>query len=323
LEQLMARTQGQIALIAETLLTGSADDTRSLQGINASGLMAGNRAYALDVNKTFEYAPESTLAPDNDKVLAAVGGGRWLLVEGGNDPVVVRTLDDLPEPAAGVITLDATVMYLIEGELNLGANRIVASAGSGIQGGAGALIVGSTSDPLITGPGGEAFRLSNIAVTNNGSGPAVTWAGDGAGVQFWVHDVSLYGTPALVLSGAGDGDDGDNVYVYDSRFYSPAASHGVNLGGQWGAVNFIGCRFLGTGDGIRITSGEDDIDQIVLNGCEFHMPTGKTGIIQLTSSAVEVGRIVGCNFWGAGTPKDGNVVTTEWAGIGNAGLADF
>jgi len=315
----MARSQSQIGLICETLLSVGSDERRSLQGVNTDGLIEGNRAFAVDVGSEFRLDPESTLAQEFDKIITAPGGGNWLLCGGGDDPVDVYTLGDLPASVGGVITLLSSITYRIHGELNLLGDRIVMSAGSGLEGTGIALLVTSNTVAAVTCTTGTPARIHNLAITNNGTGPGVTWDGDGDGSQLWMHDCSIYGAPALDLTGVA----GDSVYVYDCRFYGVATSWGVELSDAWSAVSFVGCRFLGDGDGMRITSGEGTVANLVINGCEFSTPTGKTGVTQNTADAVVQGRLVGNLFWGAGTPIDGNVATTEWIARGNTAFADF
>jgi hypothetical protein len=323
----MARSQSQIGIICETLLTASSDATRSLEALDTDGLIKGNLAYVVDVNAIYRLDPDSTTTPDNDTVIAATGGGNWLLDSGGDDPVVVRTIDDLPDAVAGVITLAAATMYLIEGEITIPTGtRIVAEAGAGISGGAGALLIGDVNgNALVTGTTGEALRINNIAITNNGSGAAVSWTGDGQGDQLWMHDVSLLGEPCADVNGGGDGDSGDYIYLYDCRFISQSGSYGLEVSGAWASVCVIGCRFFPSGGGILINSTvADELDQIQINGCQFKITGTNIGVEQSTAAVVTEGRIIGNAFFG-GSPnaKGTNVVGAAWEGSGNVGLADF
>ena len=265
----MAQSQGHLGIICETLLSADSDSVSSVQGLQTSGLIEGSRAWAEDVGAEFRLAPASALVIDGVKVVTARGGGRWLLSGGGNDPVEVYTLDDLPAPVAGVITLLPQICYHIHGEVDLGANRILMSAGAGLEGVGIALLVGSTASPLITCTTDEVARIHHLAITNNGGGEGVYWEGENSGSQLWLHDCSIYGEPALFVTG---GDDlgasyADNIFIYDCRFYSPAAAISVQVSGFWAAVSFIGCRFLGIGDGIIITSDAAAVANMQINGC--------------------------------------------------------
>jgi hypothetical protein len=319
----MARSQSQIGLLCETLLTADSDELRSLEAVNTAGMIEGNKAYVVDVSAVYALAPASTTTPNGTTVIAATGGGNWLLREGGDDPVVVRTIDDFPAPVAGVITLAAATMYLVEGDIDVGTNRFEAENGAGIQGGAGAILRGNTGAVLITPVTGGAFRLNNIAIVNSGASPVLVWTGNDSGAQLWMHDVSLTssGAPAVVLVGGGSSD---YVNVYDSRFIG--TPHDLQIDDEWAAIMLIGCRFLSINDGVVIQSALGEIGTMQINGCEFIVDAGDTGVTQTVADAVTIGRLTGNLFWGAGAAAgavSANVATTEWEARGNVNLADF
>jgi hypothetical protein len=327
----MARSQSQIGLLCETLLTADSDELRALQAVNTNGMIEGNLAYVVDVAAIYRLAPASTLTPDDDKVLAAQGGGNWLIVDGGDDPVEVYTLDDLPAAVANVITLEASTLYRIHGHLVIPTGtRIVYQNGSGIEGVGGAHLSGDSGPPLIQGASnGLAFRINNIAVVNAGASPALVWQGNNDGDQLWMHDVSMTcsgGAPAVALIGGGSLD---YVNVYDSRFIG--TPHDLEISSEWGAVMLIGCRFLSSNNGVSIESAATEIDTMQINGCEFIVGTGDTGVNQQNNDSVTLGRLTGNLFFGtdAGDPPGDSSVSAnlfadaKWQGRGNVNLTDF
>jgi hypothetical protein len=318
----MARTQGIIAYIAETLLTASSDAASSLQAADTTVLIPGSTAWVDDKQALYRWIDTALLTPIADKVINGNGGGQWVLAEGGSDPVEVFTLADLPAAIGGVITLVNGRVYRIHGVVGLGAAVIVMGIGSSLIGvGAGQLTTNNTIS-LVTGPAaGSPCTVKDMWLVNTG-GPAFEWQGNGNTAQCVLQGSRFYGitSAALIL-----GVTGDYININGCTFNGTTA--GLEIGGAWSSVVLNSCRFFGPGNQVKLTGTIGTCAQMTVNGCEFRV-TGATdiGIEQTNVDAVTVGRIVGCNFSvsGGGALAVGtNVVTTEWVSNTNAGLANF
>ena len=321
----MSQTQEQIAFVAQTLLTASSDRTRSLQGTIVDGLIRGTVAFVDDKSGLYKYEPADTNAAVTDKVVKAAGPGNWTIVE-GVDPIEVRCLADLPAPVATVITLLGNQAYRFVGTVDIGVNRIVAQAGTTIEGGGHASITGNNNTTsLITGPTGASWTLAGIGIVNAG-GSALRWIAGDNDETLWLHDCWFAGVgDAVTLFGDGTADT-PRINIYDCKFYGTAQD--LQIDRKWGAVSIVGCQFLGTGNGLQIISGvAADIATMLINGCEFSCEGGggDYGVLQVTADAVAIGRLVGCNFHGTNVAnaKSAFVATTEWQARGNVNVADF
>ena len=78
--------------------------------------------------------------------------------------VIVASLDDLPAPSLGVITLGPDLIYVLDGDINLGTNTIVLSENTWIKGfdAAHSSLTGTSSGNLFTSA--VSFTLSGFAV---------------------------------------------------------------------------------------------------------------------------------------------------------------
>lgn len=78
--------------------------------------------------------------------------------------VIVASLDDLPTPSLGVITMGPDIIYVLDGDINLGSNVLVLSSNTWIKGfdAAHSSLTSSTSGVLFTSA--VSFTLSGFAV---------------------------------------------------------------------------------------------------------------------------------------------------------------
>lgn len=152
------------------------------------------------------------------------GSGTWQLPTGALDnQVIVKTLADLPTPVANVITLAADTAYFLDGDINIGVNRIALSVNTAIIGitpqtsslistTAGALFTSSANFTLkdfsvsvssgtvfsLTGGATEQAILEKFFVTSAlGLGTISGWY-----LFYWHRSVITSFTNKLTLSGA-------------------------------------------------------------------------------------------------------------------------
>jgi hypothetical protein len=328
----MARSQAHIEFISETLLNADSNPRNSVQGINDAGLIEGTRAYAVDKKATFELRLGDTTPADNDKIVATVEDNRWLLVGGGEDPVEVRTLSDLPEPVGAVITLPDDTNYLIIGRVDMGANRIVMGQHCSIYGlgpnigfaPASKLSFNNTVAAITMDTGDTFSCIENLSVQND-AGPCLAWGGTGGYVRIYNCCMVITAAgPVASFAGAVSEPDLDLV---DTKFLSPAGVGAVSvaLSGVWGTVRAINC-LLGNGDGIVIATGAT-LNEYIVSNCRFTIENGYTGLVQTDADpgCILVGaRMLGSVFRGAGTAADGQVLgSAQWTARGNIGVADY
>jgi hypothetical protein len=315
----MALTQENIDLIAQTVRTADSDAQRSVQGTDVTPLIDGNSIWATDRRTPFRWSPTDVNAAIAYQIVKPDSGlaGSWLLAGGaGLNSVDVYSVADFPAPVAGVITLAASTRYLVHGHVDIGTNVITASAGSGLEGVAGAQLINTNTVPLVT-CGSFAFTCNNIALLNLG-GPCIVWSGDGGGDQLTLRDSIFSGVTSAVWI---HGHAGDYICIRDCDFWGTTS--GLQVHDVWDSIVINACRFLGAGDQLMLTSAAGEIEGITVVGCEFKVANGSTGVTQNTVDAVDAGRLVGNMFTGAGTFIDANVATTEWVGTSNVGVADF
>ena len=314
----MAQTQQLIALLAETQ-TG-ADPTRTIRGIDVSGLIKGEVAIDQATGIPFRYAPADTQnALVNKVVKPAVGVGNWIqfgLAAGGN-PVSVFTVGDLPAPSGGVITLLSGVTYLVYGSVNIGTNRLSMQDASRIEGVAGGeIIADNAAEAVSPSASGNAIEVVNLDITNL-NGAAASWTGTGNGAQAVFEGCTFTSTGSgLIVTGVA----GDTIYVGDNRFRSTV---GLEVGGVWNAVSVVDNHFVDGDKGILITCTINDLAKMLVSGNEFNVINTANGVFQNNADAVDEGRLVGNMFFGAGTYISANVATAEWVGVGNVGVANF
>jgi hypothetical protein len=313
-------------LICETLLTADSDRTRSLQAVDTAGMTEDNDVYVVDKDAHYALKPSDTQTPDNDKVLAATGGGNWVLAEGGSDPIEVRTLGDLPAPSAGIISLSGSTVYKFIGTVDLGTNRLsVAAGGAVLVGEAGSEILVNSALPAITGPSsGGAQRnltLDHLTVTQSGSGVGLSYA-PGATATLFMKDCTINtgAGHAAVLVGTSSCRAEPKDCVFNT-----SGGDAVQVSGSWGMLAFDNC-WLGVANGIVI----NDLAAIAIMrvlGCTFLVGAPSTGIDDLkvaAGGAISTGALLGqSTFEGAGTAIGAKITSgNSWTIKHNVGPAD-
>jgi hypothetical protein len=329
----MARTQGRIGLIAETLLSADSNARSSVQATSGVGLLEGTTIWSVDKHALYSLRPADTQTPDNDKVVAAVGGGNWVLEWGGADPTEVRTLGDLPAPTGGVITLPDGTTWLIVGHVDLDGNRLVMGQNSSLYGLGPNLGSGQACSCLSTANSATAVSLYNGATVSsveglcilNADGPALGWVGTGGYVRiFNCCVITDHDCQAALFRG--DHTGLPDLDLMESKFMAPevANSIAVEIGSEWSTLRLFGCTLCYADGLVLLTGGK--ANEVAINGCRFSIGNGFTGIVQTDADPGTIligGSLVGNVFRGAGTPVNANVAAAVWAARGNIPVADF
>jgi len=72
---------GRTDLIASTILTSSSDVVNSLEGIDTTGYVEGVECYVQENDGLYVLYPDDVQAPSPPTIVAATGGGNWILKE--------------------------------------------------------------------------------------------------------------------------------------------------------------------------------------------------------------------------------------------------
>lgn len=232
----------------------------------------------------------------------------------------VNSIDHLPTPSGGVITLDANTVYHVGNDINLGTNRIVMSDDTVIVG-----ISESNISMTYTGTGtmftctNVSARINNVSITC-ASGTFLDVSGTGVegiilnGVN--VNGVAILGTITNIRSFGWD--DGAIAVISTRGFLFVTTITKLNLD------NLV---FVAT-TGVVIDFGTAIFDTVDIDGALFSLLTsGATAISGAVSSANisagGLGEIKFCHFSGSGTPLSG--LTTDdalWNFLNNDDIAN-
>lgn len=118
------------------------------------------------------HEPKGIASASSGDVYAAdgAGSGAWGSVPSPTQTeVIVRSVDDLPSPVANAITLSANTVYILDGAINIGVNRIILGSKTTIRGfGANySSITSTTTGNMFTAV--DTFELDEFAVTATSS----------------------------------------------------------------------------------------------------------------------------------------------------------
>jgi hypothetical protein len=218
------------------------------------------------------------------------------------DVVNVNTLADFPDPVAGVITLEAK-KYLVNGEIDLGTNRIVAVSGSSLLGDTLAIDrlvrTGSPTGALLTVPAAIGnFEVSSLNL--DGAAGGTVFDIQGAGTNFFASTLDV------------EGDIG-TVNATVARFFDCSFTEfddGITFAGSNVAVLISLCSMRqasgGTGTVIDITGTYSSTIKFL--STSFFTQSGGTAIKGLASNGNlgtgATGTVDSCEFGGTGTVRD-------------------
>lgn len=193
-----------------------------------------------------------------------------------NNVVIVKSLSDLPTPSAGVITLLGDTIYEISGSVDIGANRLSFGSNTTVRGKSPALdiITSTTTGSLITSS--ESLRLWEVGFSAS-NGTIFELNGSGTEVCLCVG-VRFFGSGGL-----------GSVSNYDLFEVSVGLFAGFTSG-----LSFSGaCKYLILNDvtffensGVvnSVDLSTATFDSVKINGCDFTVGNGGTGINVLTDS---------------------------------------
>lgn len=253
-----------------------------------------NIAVAISTDAKPAPVPGKPLLISDTGQIYSNDGATWTPV---NKHVEVASLADLPAPVAGVITLAASTTYLVNGEIDLGTNRIVWSSRAAVIG----------------------TNRVNDRLTYNGTGVAFT-IGPGSVVGLFKEIGLRAPTGTLVdVSGA-------SVSFIDVGFATTLTGGTIALSGAFSfgvrtssAVSaFTGTGFAFTGSS---TSACRIFDNLTRNnaGTMFDFGTSSFGVIDIGRNVVDTP--AGATFasgttGGVNVTENGIVVSNSFIGAG-------
>jgi hypothetical protein len=240
------------------------------------------------------------------------------LVVSVKDPaavVEINALADFPTPVSGVITLVTGKTYMINGAIDIGVNRIDASAGAiGIFGRSSEVISLTTNNVAAMITSDETLTIMHCSLTNTG-GPCFNL---GAAGKFYRFD-------DITLNSAGvDSITNGIAAVFTNTRWSGGAA-GVTISGAWTAILFRSCGFFSlTGTPTMMTMASGTTPNIFnVDGTQFLTAAGQTGIdIDSAINPATSGQFSNCTFAAAGTPLDAGGIdesSTGWTFKDNTG----
>ena len=242
----------------------------------------------------------------------------------GQNIITVNSVDDFPSAVANVITLAASTTYILSGNIDIGADRLVLPVASALVGhnrfSDG--ITSTTTGALLTSA--ASHIIDGISLTC-ASGDAFDLNGTGS-------ETCVY-TNSFIVSCKRVGEiSGWRTTVF--RAMSVVAATDVTSGrllfsGSSTAFNMDNSLWQGFAAGEMIDLGTATFDRIQIEaGSRFVVDSGITGIDGAASSANlntgGEGQISGCLFTGAGTRVAANLDAGDigWNHRDNSGIPD-
>jgi hypothetical protein len=218
-----------------------------------------------------------------------VGSGTWTS-SGSDKEVLIQSLSDLPTPSSGVITLASDTVYLIDGAIDIGANRF------------------SLSDKVtVRGLGGQ-----HSSITSSTTGAIFTSSAD-----FHLDSFKLTAPAATVFSCTGGGYESAQVsqFTVNSCLSVGTFTNWYSLFWDKGAVvsTTTGMSFSGTCNIlimnlVSFLSGYStavDLNTATFNTCTFNRcgfsNASATSHIDIAASSANInsgktGRLISCSF---------------------------
>jgi hypothetical protein len=235
--------------------------------------------------------------------------------------VYVYSLADLPTPASGGITLDATKMYVFSGMVNISPNYIIMN-GAGLRG------TDPQKDGVMSTVAGAVLRSTNTSVYMesfavaplSGTTKAYDFS-DTTGTKF----CNLFaGSSVVEVAGPSLGVgqiSGFEAVTYVKNYWNVTDGLKLtgNIGKFAGQLNYM--KGVTSGSAIELLSGltVQDIDL----SSNYFFYTGQTGIKVNTGATVDRARLTANMFRGVTTPLSGiNSYTPGWKMLQNTNVPD-
>ncbi len=234
--------------------------------------------------------------------------------------VSVYSLSDLPTPASGGITLDATKMYVFSGMVDISPNYITIN-GAGLRG------TDPQKDGVMSSVSGAVLRSTNTSIFMQnftvipfgGTTKAYDFS-DTTGTKF----CNIFSGCSVVQIGSALGVgqvSGFKAITFIQNYWN--VTDGLKVTGNVGKFTASYCFVVGitSGSGIELLSGltVDDIDM----ANNYFIYSGQTGIKLNVGATVDRGRLTTNMFRGVTTPLSGlDSYTPGWKMQQNTNVPD-
>jgi hypothetical protein len=209
-------------------------------------------------------------------------------LEGANK-VQVATVNDLPAPSGDVITLDDNTIYVFNGAVDIGANRLVMGSDTLITGNYAELdsITSTNAGAIITAT--DSFKIQEIRI-NATSSTGFNLTGTGA-------ENALFARVTIVAASLGTCANYSVFDINQANFIS--LGNGLTISGAMLAISLQGGAFYNqSGIGLDLNGLTADIIQI--QRMYFNNDSGSTGINVAANganlNADSIGVITFCSF---------------------------
>jgi hypothetical protein len=265
-------------------------------------------------NATDTIFDPTELCVDSENVQAAI------VDTTRNDILIVKELEDLPAPEAGVITTQDGKITQFNGDVHIGSNRIVAGANSIICGENRLVdkITSTTTDHLITATTGNLI-IRDIRLECS-SGDVISF--DGAAQE---HSLQLTDTTIVDCDSLGTITDADIVQMSSVAVLN-TITDGLTFAGTHIELDISSSVFRDF-TGTMLDLGTAVFNVVIIEGNQFDVSTGQTGVDGAASSAnISIGNegILTNNAF----TNTGTYVSTidecdiRWRFRGNSGVSD-
>ena len=242
--------------------------------------------------------------------MATIGGGgetQFKFLDDVVNFIFVGSLNDLPYPENGVITLKDNYTYFFTTTVDLYGNRLVAGDNTTILGGSSENCrIKSTGLSSTTPMLSSVYSLPIRNITLE-----APWAINLIASNPSVHALDWFGVNFTNCDRVGIISSYNNFIMLDSAFIT---SQDLTFGGTSGTIGLNQCLFsgnFGLGGSKSIIKLDDNINitrRFRANVCSFVVPSGYTGISVSNSASIPVESFIldTCNFSGPGTKLSAN-----------------
>nr|QBK86842.1 MAG: hypothetical protein LCMAC103_01800 [Marseillevirus LCMAC103] len=270
--------------------------------------------------------PPGSLMYDVDNRLVYVSDGlAWRTVSGYGALETIASVGDFPAAVAGVHTLAADTVYLIDGLVDIGTNRLVMGAGTVIAGRNrdADILRSATTGALITATSN--MTVDNITITCTGVGSEVfncvfSAPSPTQGDRYEIRNCYFFQCQSMGFL------DGGLVGRYTSNHRNDS-ENGLELRGASGSTHFFYHLNVNHGNnaGIDLLIATGTFTIIDISGCHFHPVFGATALDIADTITIGDGivtsnsfRSFGGAFLAVGAGKVSNA-TAGWVFQGNGG----
>ncbi|MCK4858254.1 MAG: hypothetical protein KAT58_09820 [candidate division Zixibacteria bacterium] len=301
-------------------------DNTNLDTIPSTFEFVGNEPGQNDKNATYSLTSSQIRddlvigdIPDLSSLYLATGGL-------SNNLVYVNSVDDLPTPVAGVITLVDNTNYRISGAVNLGTDRLTLGENNAVYAGNrfAPLITYTGTGSLFTGVD-KHFQLSNVAIDcpNDGQVYDLSCTPSSGGKILYHQGVTVFN-----CGNFGTFDDMDIVNINNSSALN--CKHGFIIQGttNWTFFGITKVALTSTNTTFKGIDLNNSVHQTFeLSNLVLRAPAGAIGIEGLANSAnISSGNlavVTNGEFSGGLTPTSGITNSDiRWKFKDNAGICD-